>query len=61
MLMAKDKTMFRAYAPGTEVRLIKVLAEIKQTSLSDILAEALKDWLSKPENQELIKKHNLNG
>lgn len=57
--MAKDKTMFRAYAPGNEVRLIKVLAEIKEISLSDVLAEALKDWLQKPENQELIKKHNL--
>ncbi|MGF1515461.1 MAG: hypothetical protein ACFB5Z_17415 [Elainellaceae cyanobacterium] len=28
-------------------------------SLSDVLTEALQDWVSKPENQALIEKHNL--
>jgi excinuclease UvrABC nuclease subunit len=37
----------------------RVVAALKNSSLSDAIAEAVNDWLSKPENKEIIKKHNL--
>jgi hypothetical protein len=44
-------------------KLIRAVAAIKNGdrdwSLSDVLTEALQDWLNKPENQELIERHNL--
>jgi len=44
-------------------RLVKALAGLKNTgrdwTMSDCVNEAIEDWLQKPENQELIKKHSL--
>ncbi len=32
---------------------------MKDTNLSDALAEAVEEWLNKPENREIIQRHNL--
>ena len=55
----ESKTIFRAYAPSGTTRLVKVIAEIKEVNLSEILTEALHDWLNRSDNQALIQKHNL--
>lgn len=54
-----DKKEFRGYVPTEVNRKIRALVALKDTNLSDVLTEALQDWLNKPENQKLIKKHNL--
>lgn len=58
-----DKKEFRGYVPSELNKLIRAVAAIKNGdrdwSLSDVLTEALQDWLNKPENQELIERHNL--
>jgi hypothetical protein len=54
---------FWGYVPSELNKLIRAVAAIKNGdrdwSLSDVLTEALQDWLNKPENQELIERHNL--
>lgn len=54
-----SKKELRGYVPPELNRKIRVLVALKDTNLSDVLTEALQDWLNKSENQELIKKHNL--
>jgi hypothetical protein len=53
----------RAYVRPNLKRLIKAMAGLKNTgrdwTISDCVVEALEDWIQKPENQELIKQHNL--
>ncbi len=49
----------RGYIPVKLTRLVKIIAAIRDESISDTLTEAIQDWLNKPKNQELIKKHNL--
>ncbi|MEH2179884.1 MAG: hypothetical protein V7K56_12365 [Nostoc sp.] len=39
--------------------MFRAVVALKDKNLSDTIAEALEYWLNKPENQELIKKHNL--
>lgn len=57
------KKEFRRYVPDDLNRLVRALSALKNGgrdwSLSDVLTEALQDWVSKPENQALIEKHNL--
>ena len=57
------KKEFRGYIPADLNKLIRAITALKNGgrdwSLSDVLTEALEDWLQKPENQALIKKHNL--
>lgn len=64
ILMA-DKKEFRGYVPAELNKLIRAVAALKNGgkdwSLSDVLTEALQDWLEKPENQALINKHNLSN
>jgi hypothetical protein len=57
--MSRDRAMFRAYAPTELVRLIKIIAALKQVDLGEVLTEALHDWLQRPENKKLAEKHNL--
>ena len=44
-------------------RLIKALAGLRNTgrdwTMCECVTEAIEDWIKKPENQELIKKHSL--
>ncbi|MFM7427908.1 MAG: hypothetical protein ACKO7W_23400 [Elainella sp.] len=58
-----DKKEFRGYIPAELNRQIRAVAALKNGgkdwSLSDVLTEALQDWLNKPENQALIQKHSL--
>lgn len=62
-LLMADKKEFRGYIPTELNKLVRAVAALKNGekdwSLSDVLTEALEDWLSKPENQTLIEKHNL--
>lgn len=62
--MAKAKTVqFRAQVPLDIDFLVRAVMPFKNTgkdwSLSDIVVEALSEWLRKPENRELVKAHNL--
>jgi hypothetical protein len=61
-LMAKQ-VQFRAQVPPYVDFVVRAIAPLKNSgqdwSLGDIAHEALTDWLKKPENQALIKKHNL--
>ena len=61
-LMAAKKE-FRGYIPPELNKLIRAVTALKNGerdwSLSDVLTEALEDWIRKPENQALIEKHNL--
>jgi len=58
-----DKKEFRGYVPAELNKLIRAVTALKNGdrdwSLSDVLTEALQEWLEKPENQALIDKHNL--
>jgi hypothetical protein len=53
----------RAYVRPELKRLLKAVAGLKNTgkdwTISDCVVEAIEDWLKKPENQELIQRHNL--
>ncbi len=55
----------RAYVRPELKRLVKAIAGLKNTgrdwTISDCVNEALEDWLKKPENQDLIKRHNLSS
>lgn len=55
--------LFRAYIPPRIDFLVRALAPLKNGgkdwNLSDVLTEALEDWLNKSENQTLIERHNL--
>ncbi|MEH1843760.1 MAG: hypothetical protein V7L25_01770 [Nostoc sp.] len=54
-----EKKELRGYVSPKLNRLFRAVVTLKDKNLSDRIAEALEDWLNKPENQELIKKHNL--
>ena len=58
-----SKKEFRGYIPSELNRLVRALSALKNGgrdwSLSDVLTEALQDWVQKPENQALVEKHNL--
>ncbi|MBN3942289.1 hypothetical protein [Nostoc sp. NMS9] len=54
-----EKKELRGYVSPELNRLFRAVVALKDKNLSDTIAEALEDWLNKPENQELIKKHNL--
>lgn len=63
-LTVAKKKEFRGYITQDLDRLVRALAAIKNGdrdwSISDVLQDALETWINLPENQELIKKHNLN-
>ncbi|MBD1997296.1 hypothetical protein H6F88_30080 [Oculatella sp. FACHB-28] len=55
--------LFRAYIPPRIDFLIRAIVPLKNSgkdwNLSDVLTEALEDWLNKAENRALIERHNL--
>ena len=51
-----DKRDFRGQIPSDLNRLIKAVAALRDKTLSEVLDEALEDWLQRPENQEVIKR-----
>ncbi|MBC1235736.1 hypothetical protein [Nostoc sp. 2RC] len=54
-----EKKELRGYVSPELNRLFRAVVALKDKNLSDTIAEALEDWLNKPENQEIIKRHNL--
>lgn len=58
--MAKKKE-FRGYITQDLVRALTTIKNgDRDWSISDVLQDALETWVNLPDNQELIKKHNLN-
>ncbi len=41
--------------------LVKTMAALKNISISELFNEALELWLSQPEQQKLIERHNLDA
>ncbi|MDY7022652.1 MAG: hypothetical protein SWJ54_15060 [Cyanobacteriota bacterium] len=58
-MSAKRKPEFRVFTDEDVVILVKTLAALRNTSISELFNEALELWLSQPEQQKLIEKHNL--
>ncbi|RCJ40569.1 hypothetical protein A6770_37930 [Nostoc minutum NIES-26] len=54
-----EKKELRGYLSPELNRLFRAVVALKDKNLSDTIAEAIEDWLNKPENQEIIKRHNL--
>ncbi|MDZ7960962.1 MAG: hypothetical protein RMY34_24295 [Aulosira sp. DedQUE10] len=54
-----EKKELRGYISPELSRLFRAVVALKDTNLSDAIAEAVNDWLNKPENEEIIKRHNL--
>lgn len=62
--MARTKNVqFRAQVPVDVDFLIRAISPFKNSgkdwTISDIVVEALAEWLRKPENRELVEAHNL--
>ena len=61
--VAKNTEELRAYVAPDLKRRIKAIVGLKNSgrdwTMSDIVAESLEDWLTKPENLALTKKHKL--
>ena len=54
-----NKVIFRGKFPADVALNVRLISELQQKNLSEVLNEALHDWLQRPENQELAKKHNF--
>lgn len=62
-LMVK-KGVVRGYIPIPLKQLLRAVVALRMDrdwTMSDVLEEALVDWLNKRENQEIIKEHRLEG
>lgn len=60
--MADKKEEIRGYVPSELRRLLRAVVLLrmdKDWTVSDALAEAITDWLEKPENQDIIERHRL--
>jgi hypothetical protein len=55
----KNRTEWRVYLTPELDMLIRAIATFQNQTLSSITQEALKDWAKKPEQQEVIDRHNL--
>lgn len=58
-MSAKRKPEFRVFTDEEVATLVKTLAALKNISISELFNEALELWLSQPEQQTLIERHNL--
>jgi len=56
---AARKPEIRVYLDPDLEKLVRTIATIKDASLSAVVSEALEQWLLEPEQQEVVKKHNL--
>jgi hypothetical protein len=54
-----DKVIFRGKISADVAMNVRLISELQQKNLSEVLNEALFDWLQRPENQKLAEKHNL--
>ena len=56
---AKRRPEVRVFLDQDQVTLVKALAALQDTNISELFNEALELWLAQPEQQRLIDKHNL--
>jgi hypothetical protein len=56
---AKRKPEVRVFLDEDQSTLVKTLAALKDTSVSELFNEALELWLAQPEQMRLIEKHSL--
>jgi len=56
---AGRKPEIRVYLEPELEKLVRTIATIKDASISAVVSEALEQWLLTPEQQEIVKKHNL--
>lgn len=57
-----SKEMIRGYVSPDLKRLVKAVVGVRidrDLTVSDVLEEAIADWLQRPENVALIEKHHL--
>lgn len=57
-LMGK-KVMFRGQVDEELDQKVRAVVVLRRLSLAEITQQALEEWLKRPENQEIIQKHNL--
>jgi hypothetical protein len=55
----KKKAELRLYIDPNVDRLIRAIATLRDETISSLTEQALREWLSKPENEEFIKYHRL--
>ncbi|HEY9696665.1 MAG TPA: hypothetical protein V6D10_05350 [Trichocoleus sp.] len=60
-MSARRKPEFRVFTEDDVATLVKTLAALKNMSISELFNEALELWLSQPEQQKLIERHNLDA
>lgn len=60
-MSARRKPEFRVFTEEDVATLVKTLAALKNISISELFNEALELWLSQPEQQRLIERHNLDA
>jgi hypothetical protein len=56
---SKRSKELRGYVSPELNRLFRAVVAFKDKNLSNCIAEAIEYWLNSPENQEVIKKQNL--
>jgi hypothetical protein len=55
----KNRAEWRVYLTPELDLLVRTIATLKDQTLSSITQEALEDWAKKPEQQEIVDRHNL--
>ncbi len=60
-MSARRKPEFRVFTEDDVATLVKTMAALKNISISELFNEALELWLSQPEQQKLIERHNLDA
>lgn len=53
------KAMFRGQIDVDLDRKVRAIVVLRRSSLGEAAQEALEEWIKRPENQEIIQKHNL--
>jgi len=57
--MADKKAQIRVYLSSDIDKILKILAAVKESSVNALVNEAVEHWLEEVEQQELIKRLNL--
>jgi predicted DNA-binding protein len=57
--MADKKAQIRVYLSSDTDKILKILAAVKESSVNALVNEAVEHWLEEVEQQELIKRLNL--
>lgn len=58
-MSAKKRPELRIYLDTDIERQVRIVAAIRDLSISSAVTEALEDWLRTPENQRIIERHRL--